>query len=166
LSYRAANLRDREKWGSILDESFVLTLPITPYRSFRRSDIVSSYQVLVGIDTAITDANSLALMVESIGQDSLLWKESIKRGQSCRIVYSTSAEHMFSAGDTVMCRFVMRTAGYEAMGALGGCVQHGMLYARFNDANKIVAAEMVFDVMAFMQQLQASRPRVFVSFRR
>jgi hypothetical protein len=32
LSYRAANVRDREKWVAILDEGFVFTLPITPYR--------------------------------------------------------------------------------------------------------------------------------------
>ena len=34
------------------------------------------------------------------------------------------------------------------------CVQHGMLQCRFNKQNKIVAAEMMFDVMGFMQQLQ------------
>lgn len=32
LSYRAANVRDREKWAAILDEGFVFTMPITPYR--------------------------------------------------------------------------------------------------------------------------------------
>ena len=32
LSYRAANVRDRDKWVAILDEGFVFTLPITPYR--------------------------------------------------------------------------------------------------------------------------------------
>jgi hypothetical protein len=32
LTYRAANLRDREKWLAILDEGFIFTLPLTPYR--------------------------------------------------------------------------------------------------------------------------------------
>ena len=36
LSYRAANVRDREKWVAILDEGFVFTLPITPYRYITR----------------------------------------------------------------------------------------------------------------------------------
>ena len=36
------------------------------------------------------------------------------------------------------------------------CVQHGMLQCRFNKQNKMVAAEMMFDVMGFMQQLQVS----------
>ena len=68
LSYRAANVRDRDKWAAILDEGFVFTLPITPYRSFQKGDIVSSSRVIVGIDAAIADAASLALMVENIGQ--------------------------------------------------------------------------------------------------
>ena len=67
LSYRAANVRDRDKWAAILDEGFVFTLPITPYRSFQKGDIVSSSRVIVGIDAAIADAASLALMVENVG---------------------------------------------------------------------------------------------------
>jgi hypothetical protein len=43
------------------------------------------------------------------------------------------------------------------------CVQHGMLQCRFNKQNKMVAAEMMFDVMGFMQQLQVSRDDVTVT---
>lgn len=35
-------------------------------------------------------------------------------------------------------------------------MQHGMLQCKFNRENKIVAAEMVFDVMGYMQQLQVA----------
>jgi hypothetical protein len=63
---------------------------------------------------------------------------------------------MVASGDTVMCRYVLRTEGFENVGAQCGCVQHGMLHARFNEANMIIAAEMVFDVMGFMQQLQVN----------
>jgi hypothetical protein len=59
LTYRAANLRDREKWLAILDEGFIFTLPLTPYRSFHKGDIVSSSRVIVGVDAAIADAASL-----------------------------------------------------------------------------------------------------------
>jgi hypothetical protein len=93
LSYRSANVRDRDKWAAILDEGFVFTLPITPYRSFHKGDIVSSSRVIVGIDGAIADTASLALMVESVGQGSEQWKEAIKRYRPyamlcpCRIFY-------------------------------------------------------------------------------
>ena len=40
------------------------------------------------------------------------------------------------------------------MGASHRCVQNGMMKARFNDSNRIVSAEIIFDVMGFMQQMQ------------
>jgi hypothetical protein len=154
LSYRAANVRDREKWVAILDEGFTFTLPITPYRSFNKGDIVSSSRVIVGVDAAMADAASLSLMVESVGLGTGQWKDAIKRGQSCRIIYASSKEDMLAAGDLIMCRYVLKTEGYDAAGALSPCVQHGMIQCRFNQHNKMVGAEMMFDVMGFMQQLQ------------
>ena len=111
LSYRAANVRDRDKWAAILDEGFVFTLPITPHRSFQKGDIVSSSRVIVGIDAAIADAASLALMVENVGQNSEMWKETVKRGQSCRVVYISGKDDMLAAGDLIICRYLMRTEG-------------------------------------------------------
>lgn len=40
------------------------------------------------------------------------------RGQSCRISYSSSKEDMLAAGDLIMCRYVMRTEGFDTAGAL------------------------------------------------
>ena len=48
----------------------------------------------------------------------------------------------------------MCSVGHEMVGAFSPCVQHGMLQCRFNKQNKMVSAEMMFDVMGFMQQLQ------------
>ena len=33
-------------------------------------------------------------------------------------------------------------------------MRNSMMKAQFNDANRIVSAEIVFDVMGFMQQMQ------------
>lgn len=79
LAYRSSNTRDKEKWSAIMDENATLTLPITPYRSFNKGDIVNSSRLIKGIDAMMADSASLALMVESIGQGSNLWKESIIR---------------------------------------------------------------------------------------
>ena len=154
LTYRAATVRDRETWSAILDEGFVFTLPITPYRSFQKGEIISSNRVVVGIDAAIADVASLALMVENVGQNTDPWKDAVKRGQSCRVAYVAGKGDMVAAGDLVMCRYIMRTEGHDLVGAAGACVQHGMLQCRFNRHNKMVSAEMMFDVMGFMQQLQ------------
>jgi hypothetical protein len=89
-----------------------------------------------------------------VGLGTDQWKDAVKRGQSCRITYSSNKEDMLAAGDLIMCRYVLRTEGFDTAGALSPCVQHGMLQCRFNKQNKMVGAEMMFDVMGFMQQLQ------------
>jgi hypothetical protein len=72
------------------------------------------------------------------------------------VTYTSSKDDMLAAGDLVMARYVLRTEGHELVGAQSPCIQHGMLQCRFNKQNKMVAAEMMFDVMGFMQQLQVS----------
>ena len=144
----------REKWAAILDESFVFNQPITPYRLFHKFDIINNSRVLVGIDATTSDTASLALMVESIGLGTSKWADAMKRGQGCRIIYSCGKDDMLAAGDLIMCKYVMRIEGYEIVGARSGCIQHGMIHCKFNKQNKMISAEMMFDVMGFMQQLQ------------
>ena len=57
----------------------MLTLPITPYRSFHRADIVNSNRVVRGVDAVMADAASLSLLAECIGLGSAKWKNAIKR---------------------------------------------------------------------------------------
>lgn len=40
---------------------------------------MSSSRVIVGVDAAIADAASLALMVESVGLGTEQWKDAVKR---------------------------------------------------------------------------------------
>ena len=154
LSYRSTNLRDREKWALILDENIEMTLPITPYRSFPKSSIMGTSRVVAGIDAVIADTASLALMAQGICYGAPQWQAAIKCGQGCRLAYSSSRDDIVAAGEQVMCSFSLRTEGSEQVGALHGCVQHGMLQAHFSVGNKIVAIELMFDVIGFMQQLQ------------
>ena len=154
LTYHAVNVQDRQKWEAILDECFFCTLPITPYRHFHKAEIVNTGRVLVGIDAVISDAASLALVVESIGQGNDAWKEAILRREFCRLVYSCNKEDMIAAGDLIMCKYVMKVESYQKVGCMAGCIQHGMLQCKFNKQNKIISAELTYDVMGFMQQLQ------------
>ena len=61
-----------------------------------------------------------------------MWKETVKRGQSCRVIYISGKDDMLAAGDLIICRYLMRTEGHEVVGAFSPCVQHGMLQCRFN----------------------------------
>lgn len=79
LKYRCENTRSRLQWASILDESFKLILPITPFRYFHKSEIRDGRRLLHGIDAVIADTASVNLMTESIGQGTSTWIESTKR---------------------------------------------------------------------------------------
>ncbi|CAE7515208.1 unnamed protein product, partial [Symbiodinium microadriaticum] len=76
-------------------------------------------------------------------------------GQSCRVWYDVGGRNdIMGAGEVVICKFVERSEGHIGVGAPSGFTVSGMLQCRFNKANKIVSAEIVFDVMSCMQQLQ------------
>lgn len=62
--------------------SFSLLISSPLCRSFHKGDIVSSSRVIVGVDAAIADAASLALMVESVGLGTEQWKDAVKRYSS------------------------------------------------------------------------------------
>lgn len=79
LLFRTACVVDRNKWADILDENFEFLLPVTPYRSFSRGDINNSTRVVTGIDSLVADTNSMALLAESIGLNTEVWKYAIKR---------------------------------------------------------------------------------------
>lgn len=154
LNYRSSNVREREKWEAIMDESVVFTLPITPYRSFLKKNIKNSNVVLEGIDAVRADTASLAFMVESIGQGTPEWKENKKRGYGCRLIYLMSKEDTLASGDLLMCKYAMNVTGHEEVGGLSPCVQVGMMQCNFDRNNRITGVEMIYDVMCYMQQLQ------------
>ena len=68
----------QHKWYRILNDKPIL-FSCNLNRSFHKGDIVSSSRVIVGVDAAIADAASLALMVESVGQGTDQWKVAAKR---------------------------------------------------------------------------------------
>ena len=155
LAFQAQNCQDRIKWTSILDESIILSMPITPYRSFHKSNVVSTTnKVLIGIDAVMKDVASFAILVESIGQGSSEWVDAIKYGRGGLVQIQIEASEILAAGDYVMLSYTLDLVGVGMKDSINKCTQHGMVQCQFNQANKIVAVEMVFDVMAFMQQLQ------------
>lgn len=64
-------------------------------------------------------------------------------------------EDQLAAGDVVVSRFSAHTDGWERVGAKCGVQLQGMVRCQFGrTSNKMIAAEMVFDVMGVFQQLQ------------
>lgn len=80
LHYRATGEQDRFNWERIVDRQAVLTLPVTPYRSFRREEVVSGSRIVSGMDAILGDTKSLQLCFESVGSPSTEWKRARARG--------------------------------------------------------------------------------------
>jgi len=78
LDYHAGNERDPTKWNAILENTFWMKQPVTPFRSFKRAEIDRDFRIVRGIDAMICDAASIAVMVERIGRNNARWRR-IKR---------------------------------------------------------------------------------------
>lgn len=79
----------------------------------------------------------------------------LRSGGLCKLRYSVAAEDVLVAGDMAMCRYVLEVEGSDKLGSEPSCVQSGMVSCKFHpSSNKLLEAEMIFDVMGFMQQLQ------------
>jgi len=66
---------DPRKWMTILEDEFWLKQPVTPYRSFRRAEVEQECRISRGIESMISDAASVSVMVEGIGSRSSRWMQ-------------------------------------------------------------------------------------------
>lgn len=78
LRFHSSFETDFRKWETILEESFWLKQPVTPYRSFRRTEIEQDCRISRGVQGMVADAASVSVMVEGIGSRSTRWMQ-IKR---------------------------------------------------------------------------------------
>lgn len=67
--------------------------------------------------------------------------------------YAINEDDMIMIEDVMMCPFVYRTKNAVLCGALTDCIMSGMLRAQFSKSQKLLSAELVYDSMGFMQQL-------------
>lgn len=127
-------------------------MPVTPYRSFPASEVQISkcQRNVLGIDGMISDAASLHVLL-----NSLVDRSRFPNGV-LQFRYTLIAEEAVVSGNQTMARWSMSTVNAVSLGAKREIGKNGMLCARFNSAHKIVALELMFDVMAFMLQLKQS----------
>ena len=75
LQFRAQGEMNVERWMTILDESFELILPITPYRSFSPRELLLARRHVTGMEALLADTSSFIMMVQSITPVSFLRTE-------------------------------------------------------------------------------------------
>jgi len=101
----------------------------------------------------IADTASLQVLIQTIGQPS--------SDQKVQLNYYCFIEDTVIVGDSLMCRWMMRTVNAVQCGGLCELYNHGMLRAEFSPENVMVKIDLMFDVMSFMQQLQRCSGREY-----
>ncbi len=150
FALRSSYEKRRSLWSSILDESFNCVIPVTPYRSFPASEVQISkcQRTIMGIDGMIADTASMHVLLNSLVDRSRYPNGKID------FRYTLIAEEAIVSGSQMMARWSMTTTNATKLGAKREIKKMGMLCAKFSSAHKIVALELMFDVMAFMLQLK------------
>ncbi|KAG7352050.1 hypothetical protein IV203_008098 [Nitzschia inconspicua] len=78
LQYYATYEQDLAKWNVLLEDSFWLKQPVTPFRSFRRSEVERDCRIVRSTEALLCDAASFAVMLERVGCYTNRWKR-VKR---------------------------------------------------------------------------------------
>ena len=95
-----------------MDEScFVLSLPITPYRYFKRAEVVRDRRVLVGLDAIFRDICSLHMFLRDIGRGAVTAHHDLEVSFECTIINGVSNE------DALMGQWYWRSLNAMARGA-------------------------------------------------
>jgi hypothetical protein len=160
LNLRAKGILDETRWHSLLEETFVLVLPITPYRFFSPEEVLEGQRVVKGIDGMICDVASLDVMTQSITPPP-----SVLNADR-HLEWCVNIHDVILNEDSLMCKWEMVTDHAVKYGARHEVTKAGMMKAVFSKANKLVYMESIFDVMSFMQQLRraSGRPDFLVSY--
>mmetsp|Transcript_11433 Transcript_11433/g.15740 ORF Transcript_11433/g.15740 Transcript_11433/m.15740 type:complete len:896 (+) Transcript_11433:59-2746(+) len=147
--FRSTAETDPVKWASILEESFVLIMPITPYRSFPPSEVIEGQRHIKGISGVILDTASFILMIQSIATTH-------DDDETISVQYYSGPNESVMADNVFMCKWHMTTMNAVRKGSRYEITKNGMAKAIFSPQNKLISVELAFDVMSFMQQLRRS----------
>lgn len=189
LKLRSTNEQDERRWSSILDDSFVLRLPVTAYRKMAhqitcekgvKSRRVSSLDYDSALITICSDEEDASIshlqqelkgisqvMLDSslvsemlLGFDHVVPIDSVERS-SALVLECDRATFMMDDLAVVM-NWTAKTLGCVSQGAAHELTVKGNLRASFDAAtNKLVSVEMFFDTNAVASQLQSMYPLSF-----
>lgn len=64
--FRSVDEKNAERWRSVVDDSFTMVMPITPYRSFPPAEVVDGQRHIKGVDGLMLDSASFNCMLQCI----------------------------------------------------------------------------------------------------
>lgn len=154
LHYRTAGCLTPTLWEPLIDDAFVLHYPVTPYLGTHASPQLDQKTEVTGLKGLIADTAAFALMTRQIGHGRAPWSQKYVSGARVQMVYEVIQENVLLQGDTLFCKYLLRTTNAVECGAAKEIAQHGMIECKFTENDKIERMEMVYDVMSFMQLLR------------
>jgi hypothetical protein len=129
------------KWAEVVEDSFAMTLPITPYRSFSPNDITDGQRHVHGVRALIVDTASHYIMMQSVPNRFMDEKSAV------HVQYYSGPYESIIQDDVYMCKWHMCTTNAMHYGARCEVSKTGMIKAVFSQSNKLQSVEMVFDAM-------------------
>lgn len=158
LQFRAQGEMDINLWRTILDESFIMTLPITPYRSFPPLEVYNNQRKVTGIEAVIADTASFSMMIQSITSCSYSSKnDDIKT--KVKVQYVTNPTEMILNDNRLISKILLQSLNAVELGARYELKLHSMVKAIYSPLNKLLSLDLTFDVMNLMQQLRRASGR-------
>eukprot|EP01035_Chromulina_nebulosa_P018341 gene18341-24032_t len=150
--FRAQGELDVHKWKTIVDESFVLLLPITPYYSFPPYEVMDYQRHIHGIDALISDTASFNSMIQSISSFAYIKNNDIT--QRVNTQFQMDRNQMIVNDNQIMTKCNFSTVNAVQLGARYEINLSKIIKAIFSPSNKLLSLEISYDVMSFMQQLR------------
>lgn len=154
FNYRAKGELSYNIWKSILDESFEMTLPITPYRTFAPLQVFQCRRHVKGIKDLISDTASFSTMIQSI-----VTLHDFSSGNRVIIDFSIDFNEMIVNKNILSTKVILKTLNAISLGARYELNIDCLLLAHYNSTNKLVLLDVHYDVMSLMQQLRRSSRR-------
>lgn len=152
LQHRVMGNLDTVFWSNVLDENFVLVLPITPYRSFPPIEVTDGERRVHGVNAVLMDVASLLVLFQTM-------KPTYGSDKSIDVRCVCDFSSAILTQESIMARWELRTTNAMSLGCFNEIVVHGMAKATFSVTNKLTSLELMFDVMSLMQQLRRSSHR-------
>mmetsp|Transcript_28045 Transcript_28045/g.38427 ORF Transcript_28045/g.38427 Transcript_28045/m.38427 type:complete len:707 (-) Transcript_28045:308-2428(-) len=153
LQYRCSNVLDPSKWREIVEDTFVLAQPRTPFRAVNIGKSTGDIRRVKGIDSLIQDTRSIAAMLDMIRSQAMIQRPDFH--QRITMTYRIEPQDLLASGDRVMCHWIATTTGLVAAGFPKECLIDGMLKCKFNAMQKILSMNITYDVISLSKQLEA-----------
>lgn len=155
------------RWVAILEDGFVLTLPVTEFRPMVENDTGLTRQVtadhlqdpttlqtprsdkktLMGATECLEDSSKVSLFVNSLVHNGSV--------NNVRMSYHCDRKEFMMDGVNAILNWTLSTTGLVALGAKSELVVEGCMRATFSPAsNKLICSELLFDTGCITSQIK------------